>query len=117
MRVLIVTIIAVLLIGFNSEAIAQDNPTISETDTTITIKVGGITCAGNLVEISKKLSGIDGIKSCAAAGPAAAVSKFDITYDPAVVGMEQIIAGVAATESCDIPGTYPFKVKTKKKAD
>lgn len=109
MRILLI----ILSFTFSAQGFAQDSSTLS--DTTITLKVAGITCPGNLVEISKHVGELQGVANCEAITNPAAVTKFQITYDPDAIRFEDVIAGVEGTESCDVPGAYPFKVKQKKK--
>lgn len=108
MRLLLI----VIALGFSLQGIAQEAS--STADTTITLKVAGITCPGNLVEINKHVGEMEGVVNCEAITNPAAVTKFQVTYDPTAIRMEEVIAGVETTESCDVPGAYPFKVKQKK---
>lgn len=111
MRILLITI----AIAFSFSTFGQSADESS--DTTIVIKVSGITCGGDLPIISSHVMEKEGISSCEAVGAAAAVTKFQISYDPSVAKLEDIIAGVETAPSCDFPDTFPYKVKVKKKKD
>lgn len=109
MRILL--IITAILFSFSSYGQSSG----SDSDTTIVIKVSGITCGGDLPIISSHVTEKDGINSCEALGAAAAITKFQISYDPTMAKLEDIIAGVEGAPSCDFPDTFPYKVKVKKK--
>jgi hypothetical protein len=107
------TLLIITLLAMSSALFAQDTSEVS--DTTIVIKVSGITCGGDLPIIASHVTEKEGVSACEALGAPAAVTKFSISYDPSVAKLEDIISGVEGAPSCDFPDTYPYKVKVKKK--
>ena len=91
----------------------KDNKQI-EKDTTVTIQVAGITCAGDLPIICERVKKEKGVAGCKADTKAAATSKFDVTYNPALITYQQIIDAVQDAPSCDFPNEKPYRVKKKK---
>ena len=104
------------IVACSSLATAQDGNTASTTednikDTTITVKVSGVTCGGDLPVICKYVQAEKGILEIKSVGKPAAVSTFEVKYDPAVITFEQVVAKLEDSPSCDAPKTKPFKVK------
>lgn len=83
-------------------------------DTVIIIKVSGIICGMDLPIISDTLKKQDGVKDCKAIGKAAAVTRFEITYDPNKISYQQIVNIVQNAPSCEDPKEKPYKVKKNK---
>lgn len=82
-----------------------------EKDTTITVKVLGVTCGGDLPVICKYVQQEKGILEIKSVGKPAAVSTFEVRYNPALISFEQVVAKLEDSPSCDAPKTKPFKVK------
>ncbi len=101
----------VLISGFLSvPAFAQTAIEQQEGDTTITVKIKGITCAGDLITLSDNVKEIAGVSSVIP-GKAAAKSVFKISYNPALVKTSQIFAAIENTAGCSDPKDRPYKVK------
>lgn len=84
-------------------------------DTTIILEVTGITCGGDLPIICKRVQPEKGITEIKAVSKAAATTKFQVTYNPAIINYQQVVAAVQDAPSCDFPDEKPYKVKNKKK--
>ncbi|MBL7727339.1 MAG: hypothetical protein JNM68_06640, partial [Dinghuibacter sp.] len=82
------------------------------TDTTITIKVKGVTCKNDLVTLSANVKQLNGVSECKP-GKAGAVSAFTITFDASKVTTKEIYKAIEHTEGCSDPKDRPYKVKTK----
>ncbi len=75
-----------------------------------TIKVKGITCAMDLKMITanvEKLNGVSGFK----AGKQGTTTSFELTYNPALVTLQEVYGAIENTGSCDNPDERPYKVK------
>lgn len=95
-----------LSIGFTTSSFAQDS------DTTITIKVKGITCSTDYKMIQANVEKLDGVSKFEV-GKQGATSTFIISYNPEVVSDEKIYAAIEGTGSCENPDERPYKVKQK----
>lgn len=107
-------IIACSSIAFAQAETTEAPLTTTETvahDTTITVKVSGVTCGGDLPVICKYVQAEKGILEIKTIGKPAAVSTFEVKYNPAVITFEQVVAKLEDSPSCDAPKTKPFKVK------
>ncbi len=102
-------LVFVLCLAFSVKLSAQ-----TEKDTTITIKVSGIICGMDLPIICDRVKKENGVKDCKANGKAAAVTKFDITYDPSKITYQQLVNAVQDAPSCEDPNAKPYKVKKSK---
>ena len=94
-----------------SAQLPQDSlPTVQTTSTTISIKVKGITCAGDLVTIQENIQKLPGIQRCEA-GKASATTRFTITYNAALVRDKEIFQAIESTPGCEDVKERPYKVK------
>lgn len=81
-------------------------------DTTITVKVKGVTCNGDLKTLSNNVKALKGVSNCVP-GKAGATSSFKVTYDPLLISLKEIHKAFENTEGCSDPNDRPYKVKTK----
>lgn len=95
-----------------NSAKAQD---VNAKDTTITIKVKGITCPNDCSDISLHVKTKQGVRECKAIGEPSAVSKFEITFNTELISYTDVINTVEDTPGCENPNDRPYKVKGKKK--
>lgn len=103
-------ITAVILFSASSNAsFAQTASTATETS--ITVKVKGVTCKNDLVTLSDNVKELKGVKACKP-GKAGPVSEFKITFDPSQVDTKQIYKAIENTSGCSDPNDRPYKVKT-----
>lgn len=79
-------------------------------DTTISVKIKGITCSGDLTTLADNVKEIAGVSSVIP-GKAAPKSIFKISYNPALVKTSQIYAAIENTAGCSDPKDRPYKVK------
>lgn len=111
-------VIAVCSIIFiSSNTYAQTSAKLSQIkgkDSTITIKVSGITCAGDLKMITNSVEKLSGVTNCKQVGKMSPNSSFAIQFNPLKVSFVALVKTVEATPSCDYPDQHPYKVKTKK---
>lgn len=105
-----VILITICFVNINS-ATAQTN----SKDTTITLEVTGITCAGDLPVICKRVQTEKGINKIMAISKAGATTRFQVTYNPTLINYNQLVSSVQDAPSCDYPDERPYKVKNKKK--
>lgn len=78
---------------------------------TIKLKVSGITCSGDIKDIEKVVSKMNGVASCKKVGKTASTSAFEVSFDPTVVSEKDIRKAVEDTPSCDNPNEKTYKVK------
>lgn len=86
----------------------------SQKDTTISIRVAGITCGSDLPIICERVKKEKGVADCKASSKAATTTKFDVTYNPKLLSYQQIVDAVQDAPSCDYPNEKPYRVKKKK---
>lgn len=94
-------------------AFSQTTSTEKVTDDvkTVTIKVKGVGCSGDLKTIAGNIEKLDGVNSCET-GKVGRVSSFVVKYDPAKVTEKTIHAAIEDTPGCQHPDDRPYKVKT-----
>lgn len=80
------------------------------TDSTITIKVKGVTCSSDLKTLADNVMGLKGVSACKP-GKAGPVSVFKVTFNPALVGTKEIFKAIENTAGCSDPDERPYKVK------
>ena len=103
-------IVAVFIFtAFSNKSFAQNENRI--TDTTITIKVKGVTCNNDLKSLSNNVKELQGVSECKP-GKTGPVSVFKITYNPALVSLKEIFKAIENTGGCSDPNERPYKVKT-----
>ena len=97
------------IVALGSKSFAQnDQPSA---DTTITIKVKGVTCSNDLKTLSTNVKELKGVADCKS-GKAGPVSEFQITFNPALVSTKEIYKAIENTGGCSDPKDRPYKVKT-----
>ena len=106
LKKLIITVFIVTAIGNKSFA-QNEKPAI---DTTITIKVKGVTCKNDLVTLSDNIKELKGVADCKS-GKVGPVSEFQITFNRALVSTKEIYKAIENTAGCSDPKDRPYKVK------
>ena len=97
---------------FSQQTVEQSTSTAqAQKLQTIKLKVSGITCAGDCKYIAKAVSKLNGVSSCKPIGNPSATSKFEVTFDPAVITKKDIQKKVEETPGCENPNDKPYKVK------
>lgn len=107
----IATVVVALV--FTGTSAAQTT-SANAADTTVTVKVAGITCGSDLPLINNRVKKEEGVVECKAVGKASASTTFEVTYDPAVISHKEVVAAIEDAPSCDFPDQKPYKVKGKK---
>lgn len=82
-------------------------------DTTVIVKVSGITCSGDLTMIAAGVEKMNGVSSCKQVGKMSTSTSFEVKYDPSKVSYAEVVKAIEDTASCDRPEQRPYKVKTK----
>ncbi len=80
------------------------------TDTTITLKVKGLTCSNDLKTIAANVKEIKGVSECKP-GKLGPTSSYKITYNPALVNRNEVVAIIENTPGCGDGDEKPYKVK------
>ena len=80
------------------------------TDSTITIKVKGVTCSNDLKTLADNVKELKGVSDCKP-GKMGPTSVFKITYNPALVSTKEIYKAIENTGGCSDPNERPYKVK------
>ena len=78
---------------------------------TIKIKVSGITCSGDIKDIQKAVSELQGVTQCKQVGRQSPTSVFEVSFHPSLVSEAAIRKAVEATPGCEDPADRPYKVK------
>lgn len=109
----------VLAFAYTSGAQTPNSQTKSSNskDTTVTVKVTGITCSEDLKMISGSVEKLSGVSSFKQVGKMSTTSTFEVKYDPAKVSYQEMVKAVEGTASCDYPDQKPYKVKKVKVKD
>jgi copper chaperone CopZ len=81
-----------------------------DTDSTITIKVKGITCSNDLKTLSDNVKELKGVSECKP-GKMGPISVFKISFNPALVSTKEIYKAIENTGGCSDPDERPYKVK------
>ncbi len=103
-------IIAVLVFtAIGNKSFAIDKKPLS--DSTITIKVKGVTCSNDLKTLADNVKELKGVSDCKP-GKMGPTSVFKITYNPALVSTKEIYKAIENTGGCSDPNDRPYKVKT-----
>lgn len=92
---------------------ATTNIQAQTADTTVTVKVKGITCGTDLNMIQTNIENLAGVNRCVVVKQGT-VTSFDITYDPQAVTEQDINTTIEGTGSCKSPDDRLYKVKKKK---
>jgi copper chaperone CopZ len=79
-------------------------------DTTITVKVKGLTCSNDLKTIAGNVKEIKGVAECKP-GKLGPTSSYRITYNPALVTRKDLVAVIENTPGCGDGDEKPYKVK------
>ena len=104
---LIVTVLFFTAIG--NKSFAYDIKPL--TDSTITIKVKGVTCSNDLKTLADNVKELKGVSDCKP-GKMGPTSVFKITYNPALVSTKDIFKAIENTGGCSDPNERPYKVKS-----
>lgn len=80
------------------------------TDSTVTIKVKGVTCSNDLKTLSTNVKELKGVSECKP-GKAGAVSVFKVKFNPALVNLKDIHKAFENTGGCGDPTERPYKIK------
>ena len=103
---LIIALLVFTAIGNKSFAF-NDKPL---TDSTITIKVKGVTCSADLKTLADNVKELKGVSDCKP-GKMGPTSVFKITYNPALITTKDIYKAIENTGGCSDPNERPYKVK------
>lgn len=97
----------------SAQTTKEEAKTVAQTQTvqTIKLKVGGIDCSGDIKDIQKAVSKMNGVTSCKPVGKMSPTSVFEVSFNPAVVSEKEIRKLVEDTPGCDNPNEKPYKVK------
>lgn len=82
-------------------------------DTTVTVKVSGITCSGDLKMIADNVEKMNGVNSCKQVGKMSTSTSFEVKFDATKISYAEVVKAIEGTASCDHPDQRPYKVKTK----
>jgi copper chaperone CopZ len=101
--------IAVLLIAATSSKTIAQTATQPK-DTTITIKVKGLTCNNDLKRIATNVTEIKGVTACKP-GKLGPTSTYKVTYNTALVNKTNLVTVIENTPGCGDGDEKPYKVK------
>jgi copper chaperone CopZ len=102
--------LCVLHISISTKNYAQNSIQNSDSTKTITIKVKGVTCAGDLKTIASNVEKVEGVATCKT-GKMGATSSFEVSYNPKKANIKDIHAAIENTGGCENPNDRPYKVK------
>lgn len=80
------------------------------TEKTILVKVTGVGCSTDVRTIAANIEKMDGVSSCAIIKKAA-VTRFEVNFNPAIVTEHEIHARVEDTPGCSNQKSRPYQVK------
>lgn len=84
---------------------------------TISVKITGITCEGDLPIIKKKLINQPGVDEVTYEKAKTDTVNFVIKYHTSAIDEKKIRKTIEAAPSCDYPGVFPYKVKELKQVE
>ena len=92
-----------------AQTIKDDAKTAAQTQNvqTIKLKVGGITCSGDIKDIQKAVTKMDGVTNCKQVGKLSPTSVFEVTFNPAEISEKEIRKLIEVTPGCDNPNEKP----------
>ena len=102
--------ICALHISISTKNYAQNSTQNSDSTKTITVKVKGVTCSGDLKTIAGNVEKLAGVTQCKT-GKMGATSSFEVSYNPAKVNVKDIHTAIESTSGCENPNDRPYKVK------
>jgi copper chaperone CopZ len=103
----IITLI-LLLTAMKTIIVAQTNNATK--DTTITVKVKGLTCSNDLKTIATNVKEIKGVSECKP-GKLGPTSSYKITFNPSMVKRDDLVTVIENTPGCGDGADKPYKVK------
>ena len=106
-----IIIATLILTAIGNKSFAQTDKPVTDTATTITIKVKGVTCSNDLKTLSNNVKELKGVADCKP-GKTGPVSEFQVTFNPALTGTKEIYKAIENTGGCSDPNDRPYKVKT-----
>lgn len=104
-----IIVLVTLFMFIKTHSFAQAKPG-TDSLKTITVKVKGVTCKGDLKTIAGNVEEIKGVKSCKPL-KMGATSSFVVDYNPSVASEKDIFKAIEDTEGCENPNDRPYKVK------
>ena len=96
-------------INAQAQHVASDT-TATTTERTILVKVTGVGCSNDVRSIAANVEKLDGVNACTVIKKAA-VTRYEVRFDPAIVSEEAIHAAVEATPGCSNQASRPYQVK------
>jgi copper chaperone CopZ len=102
---------ALLFFSVSTGAFSQAEKPATDSLTTISVKVKGVTCNNDLNTLSENVKALNGVRDCAP-GKKGPVSEFKITFNQSLVSKKDIYEAIENTEGCTDPKDRPYKVKT-----
>lgn len=109
MKKTILVIIALFFVLISDSVKAQ---AVNDTLKSLTIKVSGISCNGDMPLIKKKLINQEGIEDVSYTDASNGKVTFTILYHSIATTEEKIKQFIESAPSCDDPNTFPYKTKT-----
>ncbi len=106
---------AILIAGLLFSASSLSAQTIKADSTkTATVKVGNLTCNGDMPTIKKQLLNQEGIDEVTYTARAEGSSTFTIIYHTSITSRKQIEKVIETTPGCDDKNSTPYRVKKEK---
>lgn len=109
MKSFILAIVAMLFGTLSYAQIPADSVRVAE------FRITGVTCAGDLPIIEKKLVNAEGVDDVNFSPIARGEVVVHIDYHPAIIKDEELVKLVESAPSCDAPGEFPYRAKPTKK--
>lgn len=100
----------IMCFSINTKIYAQNNAPTQDSSKTITVKVKGVTCSGDLKTIAGNVEKLSGVNHCKT-GKMGATSTFEVKFNPSRVSEKEIYAAIENTGGCENPNDKPYKVK------
>ena len=94
----------------NAQSIAVTTASEALSEMTILVKVTGVGCSNDVRSIAANIEKLDGVNTCTVIKKAA-VTRFEVNFNPAMVTEENIHAAVEATPGCSNQSSRPYQVK------
>ena len=108
-KILALALVFIAATANSVSAQSSTEQTVSSTET-IVIKVNGADCSNDLRRISSNIEKEYGVSSSKVVKEGT-TSRFEVTYDPALVTKETIYAAIEQTSGCGNPNNRPYTVR------
>ena len=97
-------------INTQAQSVASETAKEMTSEKTILVKVTGVGCSTDVRTIAANINKLNGVNTCTVIKKAA-VTRFEVNFNPAIVSEQKIHATVEDTPGCSNQSSRPYQVK------